>query len=104
MELTGPIHEYHLSGFAIVDQNEIEENHLIVTCTLHDQGNVIKFYALIDCSATGYAFIDKDYAHYHHLPFHLLKSSRNITIIDGRPVTSATITHIIRTYLAIRNY
>jgi hypothetical protein len=63
------LHESHLPGFAIVDQNKIDENQLIVMCTHHDQGNMIKSHALIDYSATGYTWIDKDYAYHHHLPY-----------------------------------
>jgi hypothetical protein len=72
--------------------------------TLHDQENVIKSHVLIDCGTPGYAFIDEDYVRHHHLPLHLLKSSRNLIIIYGRPVTSGTITHITHTHLAIRNH
>jgi predicted aspartyl protease len=82
----------------------MDGNHLIVTCTLHDQGNVIKSYALIDCGTTGYAFIDEDFAHHYDLPLHLLKSPRYLTVIDGRPVTSGTITDITRTCHVIRNH
>jgi hypothetical protein len=101
MGLTCPLHEFSLSGFAIVDQNEMDRNHLIVTCTLHDQGNVIIFHALIDCDTTDYTFIDEDYAHHCHLTLHLLKSARNLTIIDGGPVTLQAITYLTRMYLAI---
>jgi predicted aspartyl protease len=82
----------------------MDRNHLIVMYTLYDQENVIKSHALIDCGATGYAFIDKNYASHHCLPLHLLKSLRNLTVIDGRPVTSRAITHIIHTSLAIQNH
>jgi hypothetical protein len=88
----------------MVDQTEIDENHLIVTCTLHDQGNVIKSHTLIYSGTTGYAFIDKDYAHHHYLLLHLLQSPRNLTVIAGRLVTSGLITYIIRTRLTIWNY
>jgi hypothetical protein len=104
MELICPLHKYHLSGFAIVDQNEIDGNHLIVTCTLHDQENMIKSHVLIDYGTTSYAFIDEDHACHYHLLLHLLKSPRNLTIIDRTAVTSRTNTHITHTYLAIRNY
>jgi predicted aspartyl protease len=87
-----------LSSFARVDENEREETHLIVTCTLHDQGNVIKSHALIDCGATRFTFIDNDYAHCYHLSLHLLISPRNLTVINEIPVTSAAITHIIFGY------
>jgi hypothetical protein len=53
---------------------------------------MIKSHALIDYGATGYAFIAEGFAHRHHLPLHLLKSPKNLTIIDGRPVTLEAIT------------
>jgi hypothetical protein len=104
MGLTYPLHKFRLSGFAIVDQNEMDGNHLVIMCTLHDQGDVIKSHALIDCGTTGYAFIDKDYTHCHHLPLHHLKSLRNLTVIDGRPVTLGIITHLTPTCLPICTY
>jgi hypothetical protein len=82
MGLTCPLQGFRLSGFAIVDQNEMDRNHLIVTYTLHDLGNVIKSHTLIHCGTTSYAFIDKKYACHHHLPSHLFKSLSNLTIID----------------------
>jgi hypothetical protein len=104
MGLTCSLHEFCLSSFAIVDQNKMDGDHLIVTCTLHDQANMIKFHALIDCGTTGYAFIDEDYIRHHHLLLQLLKSPRDLTIIDGRPVTLGTITHITHTHSAIWNH
>jgi hypothetical protein len=77
----------HLSSFVRVDQNEMDGNHIIITCTLHNQENVIKSHALIDCGATSFAFIDEAYACHHHLPLHHLRLPRNLIVIDGRPVT-----------------
>jgi predicted aspartyl protease len=62
---------------------------------LHYQGNVIIFHALIDCGATGYALINENYTQHHHLPFQPFKSSRNLTILGGRCITSGIITHIV---------
>jgi hypothetical protein len=83
MGLTCSLHEFHLSSFAMVDQHEMDGNHLILRCSLHDPRNVFKFQALIDCGTTNYAFIDKDYTHLHHLPLHLLTSPKNLIMIDG---------------------
>jgi hypothetical protein len=82
----------------------MDQNHLIVVCTLHDQGNVIKSHTMIDCGTTGFAFKDKDYAHHHYLPLHYLKLPKHITVIDEWPITSESIIHIVHTYLAICNY
>jgi hypothetical protein len=78
-----PLHEICLSGFAIVGQNEMDGNHFIVKCISHDQGNMIKFYVMIDSDATIYVFLDKDYTYYYYLPLYFLKSLRNLIIIDG---------------------
>jgi hypothetical protein len=97
-----PSHNLHLSGFATVDQNEMDGNHLIVTCTLHDQGNVMKSHALIDCGMTCYVFIDENYVCYWYLLLHLLNLPRNLTIIAAKPITSTAITLIICIYLTNR--
>jgi hypothetical protein len=104
MGLIFPPHKFRLSGYAIVDHNDIDGNHLIVTCTLHNQGNIINAHVLIDCGTASYAFIDEDYIHHHQLRLHLLKLARNLTIIDGRPVTLGTITDITHTHLTILNH
>jgi hypothetical protein len=65
---------------------------------------VIKSHAIIDCGTTGYAFIDEDYVHYHYLPLHLLKLPGNLTVIDGRPVTSGIITNITCKHPVISNH
>jgi hypothetical protein len=94
-------HKFHSSCFPIVDHNEMDENYLIVTCTLHDQENVIEFHALIDCCATSYAFIAKDYICSYYLPLHLLTLSRNLIVIRGWHVTSGAIDHLACTNLGI---
>jgi hypothetical protein len=43
----------------------MDGNHLVVTCTLSLNHKEIPTHALIDCRATGYAFIDQDFANPH---------------------------------------
>jgi transposase InsO family protein len=95
---------FFLSGISIVNQNEMDGHHLIATCTLHDNNNVIKTHALIDCGATGYAFIDEDFARRNNLPQFKLKTPRSLHVIDGRPAASGDITHITKTRLSIRQH
>jgi predicted aspartyl protease len=66
-------------------------------CTLYDREYVIKSQELIDCGATGYAFIDKNYACCYNLPLLLLKLARNLTVINGQSVTLGATTHIVYT-------
>jgi hypothetical protein len=81
----------------------MDGNYLIVTCSLHDQGNVINAHALIDWGASGLTCREKDNTHYHHLPLLLLMSYRNLTVIDKRPITWGAITHITHPCLVIQN-
>jgi hypothetical protein len=53
---------------------------------------LIDTHTLIDCGATGIAFIDKDYVRHHQLEERNLKKSRELEVIDGRPIESGTIT------------
>ena len=78
--------------------------HMIVTCSLHDNSNVIKSHALVDCGATGYAFIDEDFACRNNLPLHRVHTPRSLYVIDGRPSSSGAITHITKVRLQIREH
>jgi hypothetical protein len=79
-------------------------NHHIILCTLYEQGNVMEYNILIYYSATSYEFTDKDCGCCYHLGLHFLKSPKNITVMDGPPITLGTITHMIYTSLMISNY
>jgi hypothetical protein len=79
-------------------------NDFLITYTLHNQENVIKFDKLSDCSTTSYLLIDEDYAHRHHLLLHLVMLLSNLTVIHEQPITSGAITHIICTCLAISHH
>ena len=95
---------FRLSSSALVDPNEMDGTHMIVTCSLHDNSNVIKSHPLIDCGETGYAFIDEDFACRKNLPLHCLHIPRTLHVIDGRPSSSGAITHITKVQLPIREH
>jgi hypothetical protein len=59
---------------------------------------------LIDCAATGIAFIDKDFVHHHQLQENELKESRDLEVIDGKPIDSGTITTMAKLNLGIRSH
>jgi len=69
-------------------ENEVEANHVVMACKIVDNHNEIRFHALIDSGATGYAFIDKAFAEHYNFPLFELKEPRPLTVIDGRPVSS----------------
>ena len=104
MRQSEPSPIFLLSGYSTVDQHEMEEHHMIVTCTLQDNTKVLSTYALIDCRATGYAFIDEEFARRNNFPLFKLVTPRSLVIIDSRPVESGAITHITKLCLNIRGY
>jgi len=82
----------------------MDGKHLVITCLLSDNHNRIKTHALIDCGATGYAFIDETFAHHHNFPLFPMKNPRVLEVIDGRPISSGAITHLARVTLYINQY
>ena len=88
----------------IEEEGSLDGNHLVVTCTLTNSTNKIHTHALIDCRATGYAFIDEDFVRHHQLPLYRLQTSHNLEVIDSHPISSGTITHVAKAGLSISNY
>jgi len=78
---------FGISKFSIskvdVLEGSMEGKYLVITCslTIHDQ--VIQTHALIDCGATGIAFMDQDFARHHKVPLKELKERRQVEVIDG---------------------
>ena len=70
-----PATPFSLSSYSTTVEKEMEGYHMVVTCTLQDGQNFVKTHALVDCGATGYAFIDEDFASRHNFP--LFKHRRN---------------------------
>ena len=64
----------HLSVSKVeVLEGSKEGKHLVITCTLILNNEEIPTHALIDCGATGIAFIDQDFACHHQIPLQQLK-------------------------------
>ena len=57
-----------LSSSSLVDPDEMGGMNMFITCSLRDNFNVIKVHALVDCGATGNAFIDDDFVRHNYLP------------------------------------
>lgn len=82
----------------------MEGKHLVVSCSLNVNDEIIRTHALIDCGATGISFVDEDFARHHQLPLRLLKKPRALEVIDGRPISSGDITHIALTHFSIHEH
>lgn len=83
---------------------KLEGQHLVVTCNIAIGAAQISTVALVDCGATGFAFIDESFARHHHLPLHRLSHPRNLEVIDGRPIDSGPITHVAKFPLNIHGH
>jgi len=81
-------------GKVEVLEGSMERKHLVITCTLTVNNQEISTHGLMDCGATGIAFMDQDFARHHHMQLVELKFIRQVEVIDGRPIDSGDITHI----------
>jgi len=85
-------------------ENGLEANYLVIACTIVDNHNEIRFYALIDSGATGYAFIDKAFAEPYNFCLIEISEPRRLIVIDGRPLSSGAITHMTTIGLSIKTH
>jgi hypothetical protein len=69
----------------------------------HEQPE-IPTHGLIDCGATGIAFMDQDFAHHHHIPLQERREKREVKVINGRPIESGDITHVAKVGMRIHNH
>ena len=72
----------------------MDENHIIISTQIQDESFLISTHVLVDCGATGFAFIDEEFARGHNFPLFKLKKPRCLEVIDGRPIESGLITHM----------
>jgi len=85
-------------------EGSMEGKHLVITCTLTVNNQEIPTHALIDCGATGIAFMDQDFARHHQIPIQELKEKKQVEVIDGRPIESGDITHIAKVGMKVQGH
>ena len=85
-------------------EGSMEGKHLVITCTLTVNNQKIPTHVLIDCGATGIAFMDQDFARHHQIPLQELKEKKQVEVIDGRPIESGDITHIAKVGMNIQKH
>jgi len=60
---------FGISKFSIqsaeIKESSVESKHLVVKCSVKIGEKLISTHALIDCGATGIAFVDKDFVGHH---------------------------------------
>lgn len=79
----------------------MDGDHLVVKCAITNGDKTVETPALIDCGATGFAFIDEEFVRQHNLPTYQLRTPRALEVIDGRPIASGDITHMVKIPIAI---
>ena len=82
----------------------MQGDHLVVSCQLTTPVISLASHALIDNGATGFAFMDEEFAHRHHFPLIPLRKPLELEVIDGLPVASGLITHKVEARLQIRHH
>ena len=83
---------------------KLDGHHLIIKCTIKDSTQRLDTHSLVDCGASGFAFIDKDYLQQHNLPLHSLKDPRRLEVIDGQLIDSGDITHVAKVGVDINRH
>lgn len=82
----------------------MDGSHMVISIKLIDSQPVLSTYGLVDCGATGYAFVDEEYARDHNLPLFKLNTPRVLEVIDGRPIESGNITHYAKVKVNINGH
>jgi len=85
-------------------EGSMEGKHLVITCSLTVNNQEIATHVLIDCGATGIAFMDQDFARHHQIPLQELKEKKQVEVIDGRPIESGDIMHVAKVGMQIQQY
>ena len=83
------------------EESRLEGNHIVIKCSIGTEPYDLTAQALCDTGATGFAFIDGAFAKHHNLPKFKLRTLRALDVIEGRPITSEDITHIVKVPLRI---
>jgi hypothetical protein len=84
------------------EEEKVEENeHLVISCTVQDQDNKIRFYAHIDNNATRITFVNENFVCCHQLSLYKLKTSRDLNMFDETSTKAEDITHMIKFKLLI---
>jgi len=84
-------------------EGSLEGRHLVITSTLTVNNHAIPTHALMDCGATGIAFLNRDSARHHQISLQELKQIRQVEVIDRRPIESGDITHVAKVGMMMKD-
>ena len=80
------------------------DRHMVVTCKLRLAQFRISTQCLIDTGASGYAFMDQNFALQNNLVLHRLRHPRVIRAFDGEPSSSGYVTHLAEAIMDIQGH
>ena len=87
-----------------IKESIIESKHLIVKCFLNIKDKIIQTHTIIGCGATGIIFVNQDFVCYYQLKENELKETRQLELINGRPIEPGMITIFAELELGIKEY
>ena len=85
------------------EEFKLDGNHILVKCSLRKHDPIIET-ALCDTGATGYAFMDENFARQPNLPKYELRTPGPLDVIDGRPIASGDVTYMVKVFVKIGNH
>ena len=74
---------------------------MVVFCVLRCHQARIQALSLIDSGASGYVFMDQNFAHKHSFLLHKLKYPCRLFGFDGRPAQTSNITYVTKATLVL---
>ena len=79
-----------------LNENNLDGQHLVILCTISVQFGeaTVQTRALIYCGASGFSFVDEEFARHHFLPIAPLQQPRVVEVIDGRPISCGDIHYL----------
>lgn len=75
----------------VIEDRKLDGKYIIDKCPACD----IEVNTLMNCSASGFDFIDKNFVRQDNLILHKLKVLQTVEVIDGRPIKSGDIEHLV---------
>ena len=97
----------HISSCSLqsdIKEESLDGNHIIISTQIQDESSLISTHALVDCSATGFAFINEEFVRDHNFPLFKLKKPCCLEVIDGRPIESGLIMHMTKLKMTITSH
>ncbi len=77
---------------------------MVNSLCLENNGNIVRTYAMIDSGATGFAFMDKEFAASHGLSRTPLQQNYGLELFDGQTAISGAVTDLVIDDMIIDQY